>query len=68
MEPLQGNKVHLYAVGNRNKILDTQGVLEGVYRDVFTVRVINESYAKTYCYPYCDIITKNVQINLIASD
>jgi uncharacterized protein Veg len=67
MKPMQGSMVHLYAIGDRNKVLDTEGVLQGVYRDIFTVRVASESYTKTYCYPYCDIITKNVQINPIMS-
>ncbi len=66
MKPLQGSIVHLHAIGDRNKVVDAFGILDGVYTDVFTIQVRKENYSKRYCYPYCDIITKNVEVNPIA--
>ncbi len=62
LQPCQGQKVRLHVRGERNKILDTHGILEGLYGDVFTVYVQSEDYGRRYCYSYHDILTKNVSI------
>ena len=62
LEACQGQTVRLHVRGERNKILDTRGVLEGLYGDVFTVYVQLEDYGRRYWYSYHDILTKNVSI------
>lgn len=64
----QGNPVHLYARGDRNKILDTTGVLEGVYKDVFTVAVQEDAYIRRYCYTFKEIFTRHVYISPIETE
>ena len=42
--------------------VDTHGVLEGLYGEVFTVYVQSEDYARRYCYSYHDILTRHVSV------
>ena len=60
--PCQGQKVRLHVRAERNRILDTHGVLEGLYGEVFTVYVQSEDYARRYCYSYHDILTRHVSV------
>lgn len=64
----QGKSVHLYARGDRNKILDTIGILEGVYKDVFTVTVQEDAYVRRYCYTFKEIFTRHVYISPTESE
>jgi len=61
---LEGKNVELYAIGDRNRITREQGVLEGVYPDVFTVSVKYGRYTQRYCYTYNEIMTKNVMVSV----
>ena len=58
----QGCMVQLYAIGERNKILDTYGILEGIYPEVFVVQVEQGGYCRKYCYSYSEILTKRVKV------
>ena len=62
LKQYEGSAVSLYAIGDRNRILQAQGILDGVYPDIFTVRVDNGSYQKRYCYAYSEILTQHVKI------
>ena len=64
---LEGRNVELYAIGERNRVTREQGVLEGVYPDIFTVSVISEGYTRRYCYTYSEVLTKNVNVSAIRS-
>jgi len=66
LERYKGRRVSLHAVGDRNRVLNTVGVLDGVYSDIFTIFVHNESYDKRYCYTYSEILTKNVRVDPVA--
>lgn len=63
---LKGKPVKLYAVGERNKILNAQGILDGVYSDVFTVLVDKQGYMTRYSYTYSEILTSNVQVRPVS--
>ena len=60
-----GQPVKLHVIGDRNKVIDACGILDGVYSDIFTILVNNNDYYKRYCYTYSEIITKNVAITLV---
>lgn len=63
VEGKKGERIRLYVIGDRNRILDAIGVLDGVYTDVFTVNIEkSESYKKRYCYKYSEILTQRVRI------
>ena len=59
----QGCMVRLYAIGERNKLVDTFGILEGVYPEIFVVQVEQGGYCRKYCYSYNEILTKRVKIS-----
>lgn len=63
LTPYVGKAVHLYVVGDRNRILNTTGVLDGVYSDIFTVAVQNDSYLRRYCYTYSEMLVGNVKVH-----
>lgn len=60
-----GQPVKLHVIGDRNKVIDAYGILDGVYSDIFTILVNNNDYYKRYCYTYSEIITKNVAVTLV---
>ena len=62
---IEGRAVELYAVGERNRITQEQGILEGVYPDIFTVAVKKGGYTQRYCYTYSEVLTKNVRVSAI---
>lgn len=62
-----GQPVRLHVVGERNKILNAYGILDGVYNDIFTILVHDSDYSKRYCYTYSEIITKNVAVTPVSA-
>jgi len=63
LENYQGCLVRLHAVGERNKVVDTMGILEGVYPRVFVVRVQQGAHCTRYCYTYREILTDHVRVS-----
>lgn len=59
----QGCMVRLHAIGDRNKVLDAYGILEGIYPEIFVVQVEQGNYQAKYCYSYREILTKRVKIS-----
>lgn len=62
LAPYKGKRVKLYVIGERNRILDTHGILDGLYPDVFTVVVGTGEYDKRYSYTYREILTHHVSV------
>jgi len=59
IELLAGREVKLRVNEGRNKIKNYVGVVDGMYKAIFTVKSLEDG--KLYSYPYSDIITKNVK-------
>ncbi len=66
LRKIKGQGVRLHVIGERNKITDELGVLEGVYSDIFTVRIAYEDYVRRYSYSYAEVLTRHVKIYPIA--
>lgn len=64
---LRGCSVDFFAVGERNRITREQGVLAGVYPDIFMITVARAGYTQNYCYSYHDIMTKKVKVTASAN-
>ena len=62
---IEGRTVELYAVGERNRVTQERGILDGVYPDIFTVSVERGGYTQRYCYTYNEVLTKNVRVSAI---
>lgn len=63
LDGMKGSTVKLYAVGERNRVTAAEGVLDGVYPDVFTVLVSMGEYDHRYSYTYREVFTKRVRIS-----
>ena len=59
IELLAGREVKLRVNEGRNKIKNYVGVVDGLYKAIFTVKSLEDG--KLYSYPYSDLITKNVK-------
>ncbi|MCI8728983.1 MAG: hypothetical protein HFK07_04115 [Clostridia bacterium] len=59
IELLAGREVKLRVNEGRNKIKNYVGVVDGMYKAIFTVKSLEDG--KLYSYPYSDLITKNVK-------
>ena len=59
IELLAGREVKLRVNEGRNKIKNNVGVVDGMYKAIFTVKSLEDG--KLYSYPYSDLITKNVK-------
>ncbi len=59
IELLAGREVKLRVNEGRNKIRNYVGVVDGMYKAIFTVKSLEDG--KLYSYPYSDLITKNVK-------
>ena len=62
LDELKGQRVKLYAKGDRNRVTRAVGTLEGVYPSVFTVAVESEGTAQTLSYTYSEMIARRVYI------
>ena len=59
IELLAGREVKLRVNEGRNKIKNYVGVVDGMYKAIFTVKSLEDG--NLYSYPYSDLITKNVK-------
>ena len=59
----KGQDIHLKAVYGRRGKLICDGVVDGVYPEIFTVIVNADGYERKYCYTYSEVLTNNVEIN-----
>ena len=50
--------------GKRKSFVNT-GILEDTYDGVFTIIVHQETHMQRLCYTYGDILTKNIEMNII---
>lgn len=66
VESYIGRKVKLRADKGRKKIVERDGIIEGVYPNVFVIK-INGGYntIRRVSFSYSDILTKTVQITVL---
>ncbi|MEE3392075.1 MAG: Veg family protein [Lachnospiraceae bacterium] len=62
-----GNKVMIRANKGRHKISVTEGIISKTYPSIFLVEVPNklDSTIQTISFSYTDVLTKDVQMQLI---
>ena len=61
----KGQDINLRAIYGRRGKLVCEGVVDGVYPEIFTIKVFKDGYERKYCYTYSEVLTNNVQINPI---
>ncbi len=60
--PYYGSRVRLYVIGDRNRITDTTGILDGLYPSLFTVTVDRGRFKHHYSFTYSEILTDRVRV------
>ncbi len=65
IQDIKGQDINLKAIYGRRGKLVTTGVVDGVYPDIFTIKVNADGYDRKYCYTYSEVLTNNVQINAL---
>lgn len=64
-----GKNVRLKANRGRKKTFVKEGVLENVYSNIFTVKVVElADFVRRLSYSYSDILTETVELTVLPSD
>ncbi len=64
MREIRGAHVMLRARNGRRGGYERDGILEGLYPEVFTVLVKEHGYRRRYCFSYSEVLTRHVEIGL----
>lgn len=63
LESYVGAKIRLKANKGRKKILEREGVLEGAYPNIFTIRLEeSDNRERRVSYTYADLLTEAVEL------
>ena len=62
MKGCKGERVMLRAKRGRRGAYEADGIIDGLYPEVFTVLVREHGYARRYCFSYSEILTHHVEI------
>ena len=64
MREIRGAHVMLRARNGRRGGYERDGILEGLYPEVFTVLVKEHGYRRRYCFSCSEVLTRHVEIGL----
>lgn len=59
----KGELVTLKAKSGRRGGYERDGVIDGLYPEIFTVLVKENGYKRRYCFSYSEVLTHHVEIN-----
>lgn len=63
LEAYVGEKIRLKANKGRKKIMEREGVLEGTYPNIFTVKIEEpDNRERRVSYSYADLLTEAVEL------
>lgn len=69
LQQYMGCKVKLKANRGRKRMLEANGVLEGMYPNVFTIKIDKDNQAnRRISYSYTDLLTSNVKLDFFKAD
>ena len=63
MKSRKGVQVTLRAKSGRRGGYERNGVIDGLYPEVFTVLVKENGYKRRYCFSYSEVLTHHVEID-----
>jgi uncharacterized protein Veg len=63
MRTQKGVRVTLRAKSGRRGGYERNGIIDGLYPDVFTILVKENGYKRRYCFSYSEVLTHHVEIN-----
>lgn len=59
-----GQKIKIRANRGRKKVLEVEGVLEGIYPKLFVVRLNERQAERRISYSYADLLTETVELSV----
>lgn len=62
MKGHKGAHVMLRAKRGRRGAYEADGIIDGLYPEVFTVLVREHGYSRRYCFSYSEVLTHHVEI------
>lgn len=62
LETFVGSKIRLKANRGRNRIIESEGVLESIYPNIFVVKVDERKVERRISYSYADVLTETVEL------
>jgi len=62
LEAYVGERIRLKANKGRKKVVEREGVLEGTYPNIFTVRISEADGVRRVSYSYADLLTEAVEL------
>lgn len=63
MKDQKGVQVTLRAKNGRKGGYEREGIIDGLYPEVFTVLVRENGYKRRYCFSYSELLTHHVEID-----
>ncbi|MDD5016816.1 MAG: Veg family protein [Eubacteriales bacterium] len=63
MRGRKGVRVTLRAKSGRRGGYERNGIIDGLYPEVFTVMVKENGYKRRYCFSYSEVLTHHVEID-----
>lgn len=59
-----GQRIKIRANRGRKKVLEVEGVLEGIYPKLFVVRLNERQAERRISYSYADLLTETVELSV----
>ena len=63
MRRQKGVRVTLRAKNGRRGGYERDGIIDGLYPEVFTILVRENGYKRRYCFSYSEVLTHHVEID-----
>ena len=64
MRSNKGVRVTLRTKNGRRGGYERDGIIDGLYPEVFTILVKEHGYKRRYCFSYSEVLTRHVEIYL----
>jgi uncharacterized protein Veg len=61
---LVGQKVQIRANKGRRRIMEAEGVIEGIYPNIFVIKLSEDHALSRVTYSYADVLTETVELRI----
>lgn len=64
LENFVGQRIKVKANRGRKKVMEAEGILEGIYPKLFVVRLNERQSERRVSYSYADLLTETVELSI----
>lgn len=64
LENFVGQRIKVKANRGRKKVMEAEGILEGIYPKLFVVRLNERQSERRVSYSYADLLTETVELSV----